>query len=144
MFVIAGYVLYLATWAAIPRYHFLYHYLPSLYLGFLALAAILTDCWSGVAKICQQCGLLAAALLPIFAPFGLLVGLAVSIVVILTYCLIFSRRSILAGKFVVILFSAATLLGFVYFLPLWVGTPLSRSQFAQHLWLRGPGLANWF
>ena len=65
MFLVVGYILYLATWAAIPRYHFVYHYLPSLYLGLLTLAVALSDCWSGATRVLQQSALLIATLMPL-------------------------------------------------------------------------------
>ncbi len=34
-------------WVWIGRTLFLYHYMPAVYLGFLALAAVLAECWYG-------------------------------------------------------------------------------------------------
>ncbi len=142
-FVVIGYVLYLATWAAIPRYHFIYHYMPSLYLGILALSVVLSDCWSGAAGIWQQLIVLIATLSPLAVGFGVRDGILVSVAAGIAYCLLGFFRRNWANRFVVVLFSIAAIFGFVYFLPLWIGMPLSRSEFSDHLWLQGSNLANW-
>lgn len=142
-FLVIGYALYLAAWAAIPRYHFIYHYMPSLYLGVLALAVVLSECWSGTAGVRQQIALLIAIVFPIIVGFDAWEGIATGTAITISYCLLRWYRTEWAERFVVASFSCAALFGFFYFLPLWTGTPLSRSEFANHLWLQGSGLANW-
>ena len=141
-FLVIGYSLYLATWAVIPRYHFIYHYMPSLYLGIIALAVVLSDCWSGDPRVWEQIVLLVAMLTPLAVGFGMggiMIGAAVGV----CYGLLHFFRRGWAARFVVVIVSSAVLSGFVYFLPLWMGTPLSRSAFTEHLWLQGSNLANW-
>ena len=50
MFILTGFFAYYLMWIPIGRILFLYHYLPSLYIGYLALAAILADMWQGTAE----------------------------------------------------------------------------------------------
>jgi len=57
------------------------------------------------------------------------------------FCLRRSRRY--AGRFVCACYAGATLIAFVYFLPLWTGRPISPAALQARLWFHGPGLANW-
>ncbi len=51
IFMLSGYLAYLLMWVWIGRTLFLYHYMPAVYLGFLALAAVLAECWYGGAEM---------------------------------------------------------------------------------------------
>ena len=46
-FVVIGYLGYLLIVVPISRVMYLYHYMPALFLGFLALANVASDCWRG-------------------------------------------------------------------------------------------------
>ena len=47
------------------------------------------------------------------------------------------------GRFVAAVFLAAALVVFIYFLPVWLGTPIARAGYYARMWLEGPGLRNW-
>jgi len=58
VFMVIGFLAYYLIWIPIGRILFLYHYLPSLYIGYLALAAILADMWDGQAEMWESFALL--------------------------------------------------------------------------------------
>src|SRR5208282_4949672 len=74
-FVVVGYAGYLAMWIPISRYQFVYYYLPSLYLGFFALASTVVECASGEPGSWEPVALLApviaASVLGVGTPYGL-------------------------------------------------------------------------
>jgi len=142
-FVVIGYGVYLAMWIPIGRYLFVYHYMPSLYLGFFALASTVVDCargepgrWEPVALLAP---LVAVLLFGAGAPYG--VGMAAALAGVYLGLRHYSPRQ--AGMFVSIVFVATVLVLFVYFFPVWTGAPLSPASFRQRMWFHGPGLANW-
>src|ERR1700674_4178671 len=59
-FLVAGYFSYLVIQLPITRPMYLYHYMPSEYLAYLALAVVLSECWRGEARRWEQALLLAA------------------------------------------------------------------------------------
>ena len=142
-FIVAGYALYLAMWIPITRYKFVYHYMPALYLGFLALAAVLAECWEGKRKGWEHAVLILSLAPAALLGFGTTPGLAVAVATALSYTALRWFDPGLAGKFVCVLFVAATLIAFIYFFPIWTGLPLTPSEFKARMWLHGPGLANW-
>ena len=62
-FLVFGYLSYLAMWMPVGRTLFLYHYMPSVYLGYLALAAIVADAWRGEAEM-WECAALLVTMIP--------------------------------------------------------------------------------
>jgi Gpi18-like mannosyltransferase/predicted membrane-bound dolichyl-phosphate-mannose-protein mannosyltransferase len=143
VFLVAGYVLYLAIWVPIGRTLFLYHYMPAVYCGFLALGASLAECWEGRAEAWEH----ALLMLPVAAAclLGLKPGLGVLAVAALAglYAAVRRLDEPRSGKFVCAVFTGAALVLFVYYFPVWVGSPLPRAAYYRRMWLQGPGLGNW-
>ena len=74
-FLVLGYLGYLAIWIPVGRTLFLYHYMPSVYLGYLALAAIVADAWRGEAAMWECAALLLTILPACMMGLGFWVGL---------------------------------------------------------------------
>ena len=142
-FLIVGYLLYLAMWAVNPRYQFIYHYMPALYLGFLALAILLAECWQGVAPFWQQVALLFPLGPALILGLGPKVGFVSALGIAVTYLALLRHGNEYSGKFVLAAFALAALAAFVYFFPVWTGLPLSAAGFHARMWLHGRGLPNW-
>jgi dolichyl-phosphate-mannose-protein mannosyltransferase len=142
-FLAIGYLTYLMIWVPIGRTLFLYHYMPSVYLGYLALAAVLTSCWRDTAEPWTHIALL-LTLAPVFL-LGLPSGWSVLALVALAgaYAATSVRWPEYAGKMVFVSFVATVLVLFVYFFPVWVGIPIERSAYYARMWLQGPGLRDW-
>ena len=143
-FLVLGYIAYLAMWIPISRYKFTYYYMPSLYLGILALAALLGECWEGETRNFAQVALLAAMSPSMILGLGTAPGLAAAAATAGGYVLSLRRSRRCAGRFVCACYAGATLIAFVYFLPVWTGRPISPAALQARLWFHGPGLANWF
>ncbi|MFI5352339.1 MAG: phospholipid carrier-dependent glycosyltransferase [Candidatus Binatales bacterium] len=143
-FLVLGYITYLAMWIPISRYKFTYYYMPALYLGVLSLAVLLAECWEGEARSFAQVALLAAMAPSMILGLGTGPGLAAAAATAGGYVLALRSSRRHAGRFVCACYAAATLIAFVYFLPLWTGTPISPAALQARLWFHGPGLANWF
>lgn len=142
-FIVVGYVLYLAMWIPITHYKFVYHYMPALYLGLLALADLLAECWEGKRKGWEHAALLLSLAPAALLGFGMTLGLVVAVAMVLSYTALRWFDSGLAGRFVCALFVLAIFVAFAYFFPIWTGLPISPSGFRARMWLHGPGLANW-
>jgi dolichyl-phosphate-mannose--protein O-mannosyl transferase len=117
--------------------------MPSLYLGFFALASTVVECARGEPNRWEPVALLAPVIsvlvLGVSAPYGLVIAAALAGVYLgLRY---HSPRH--AGMFVSTVFVSTVVALFIYFFPLWTGAPLSPTGFRQRMWLHGPGLANW-
>ena len=153
-FLLIGYLGYLAIWVPVGRTLFLYHYMPSVYLGYLALAAIVADAWRGEADLWEcaallmtmipvcllglgvWAGLLSAAALGLFALFLLAADIAPDLVPGMNL-----RRW--APRLVAILFLAGAAILFVYYFPVWTAISIDRAGYYQRMWMQGPGLRNW-
>ncbi len=142
-FLVVGYAMYLGIWAAIPRYQFIYHYMPALYLGILSLAGLLADCWAGEAERWEQMALLASLAAPLAFGFGQTAGLAAGAAIAIAYWRLQRRDRLSGGRFVCVAFASATLAAFVYFFPIWTGLPITRTALKARMWLHGPGMAKW-
>jgi len=138
-FVVTGYLGFLLIVAPILRVMYLYHYMPALFLEFLALANVAGDCWQGRARRWEE-ALLLAAIVP---AAGLAIGSAFGAGALAIGAGAILWRSTHRGKLVCILVFAAALAAFVYFLPIWLGFPISRTAFEARMWLHGPGLYDW-
>ena len=143
-FLVLGYIAYLVMWIPISRYKFLYYYMPALYLGILSLAVLLAECWEGEARSFAQVALLAAMSPSMILGLGTGPGLTAAAATAAGYLLFLSRSRRQAGRFVCACYGGATLIAFVYFLPVWTGTPISPAALQARLWFHGTGLANWF
>jgi dolichyl-phosphate-mannose--protein O-mannosyl transferase len=158
VFLVVGYLGYYVIWIPITRILFLYHYMPSIYLGYLALAWVLADFWNGEAEVWETAAvmltLIPAAVVGIghiaitlrlsLIPEGLrqLAGMPLVLGLVIAYLATLGemRRN---GRFVCVMFLAVALATFFYFLPVWLGTPITRAGYYARMWLEGPGLRNW-
>ena len=156
IFLVTGFFAYYLIWIPIGRILFLYHYLPSVYIGYLALGAILADMWYGQAEPWESFALLlsVAAVLIVGAAHvareyrlvtdqtQMTLGLLLVAALLICYLLIVLLQ-LRADRFVLIAFLTLTIALFIYYLPIWLGTPISRSGYYARMWLQGPGLPDW-
>ena len=143
MFLAAGYLAYLAMWIPLRRYLFIYSYMPALYFGLVTLAGALEECWNGAARRWEHFVLLAPLLPCLILGLGVVWGGFAACSISIVYLLLRRRAEDWEGKFVCLIFLSATLLVFAYFLPLWMGIPLSEAGYTARMWLHGRGLASW-
>ena len=156
-FIVIGYLGYLVMWIPVGRILFLYHYMPSVYIGYLALGAILADFWRGESEFWESFAVL-LALLPaliigvghiafvlkpamISAPWRPFAGLPLVVILVSAYLVAFSFHR--ADRLVFYAFMALAVMTFIYFLPVWLGTPIAREGYYARMWIEGPGLRNW-
>ncbi len=129
-FLVLGYLGYLTIWIPVGRTLFLYHYMPSVYLGYLALAAILADAWRGEAEM-WECAALLVTMVPVcLLGFGFWAGLFPGAALAL-FALYLVAIEIVPGsppdfaparwapRLVAIVFVAAAAILFVYYFPIW-------------------------
>jgi predicted membrane-bound dolichyl-phosphate-mannose-protein mannosyltransferase len=141
-FLVVGYLAYLLIWVPIGRTLFLYHYMPSVYLGFIALAAVLAECWNGQSQLFEHAALM-LTLIPVYIlGLGPALGLSATLAMIAGYVYLLGRRDY-AGKWVCAVYVTTALALFIYFLPIWIGLPIERAGYYARMWLQGPGLRNW-
>ena len=142
-FILIGYLGYLAIWVPIGRTLFLYHYMGSIYLAYLALGAVLAECWNDGAQPWEHLALL-LTLAPVFIlGLGPSWGIAALLVVAGCYATVLLQRPQYAGKFTCAMFCAVALVVFFYYYPVWIGLPIERSGYYARMWLQGPGLRSW-
>ena len=142
-FIVIGYLSYLLIWAWIGRTLFLYHYMASVYFGYLALAILLAECFKERADPWEHLALL-LTMTPVF-----FLGLPVSwswitfIVVIGAYFFVLLNTPY-AGRYVAGVFAIVALVLFVYYFPIWVGIPMDRAGYYARMWLTEGGIrGNW-
>jgi Gpi18-like mannosyltransferase/predicted membrane-bound dolichyl-phosphate-mannose-protein mannosyltransferase len=156
IFLVSGFLAYYLIWIPIGRILFLYHYLPSVYIGYLAIAAILADMWYGQAEIWETFALLLSLMPVLILGIGqmaneyrwvssqtqMMVGVPFAIALLLLYTLLVARHS-RSDRFVLATFLFVAIALFIYYLPIWLGTPITRTGYYARMWLQGPGLPDW-
>ncbi len=149
VFVVAGWVIHLAPWVGIGRTLFLYHYLPSLLFGLLALSWTLDRIWHGEGGTVER-GLIGAVLLTSILPVSMATlgswGPLLFLALLLAYeGLLFSsqRDQVRVGRLVVGLYCVAIFAVAIYFLPIWLGIPVSKQAWEARMWISGSKLMNW-
>ncbi len=141
-FLVIGYLSYLLIWAWIGRTLFLYHYMASVYFGYLALAILLAECFKERAEPWEHLALL-LTMTPVF-----FLGLPPTwawitfLAVIGAYAFLLLRTPY-AGRYVAGVFALTALILFVYYFPIWVGIPISREGYYARMWLSSGGIRNW-
>ena len=144
-FIVLGYFGYLVIWvpnAIYGRTLFLYHYMPAVYMGFLALALVLVECWEGRARLLEQAALM-LTMLPVFM-LGLSPGLGiVCFVAIAAIWVELLRRTEYGGKWVCGTFLTVAFILFIYFFPIWTGIRIDRAGYYARMWLQGSNFGNW-
>jgi Gpi18-like mannosyltransferase/predicted membrane-bound dolichyl-phosphate-mannose-protein mannosyltransferase len=153
-FLVAGYLAYLVIWMPVGRTLFLYHYMPSVYLGYLALAAIVADAWRGEAEMWECAALLVTMIPACMLGLGFWTGLfpSAALALLATYMIaaeiipevvpdVEAQRW--APRLVAVVFLAAAAILFVYYFPIWTAISIDRAGYYQRMWLQGPGIRNW-
>jgi dolichyl-phosphate-mannose--protein O-mannosyl transferase/Gpi18-like mannosyltransferase len=149
VFMLSGYLAYTLMWVWIGRTLFLYHYMPAVYLGFLALAAVLAQCWYGADELWFEHLAILATITP-----ALVLGLAKAnwatywivlalVVLLVVWAVLLVRWPQYSGKFVTATFVVGAVILFVYFFPVWTAMPIDRDGYYHRMWLQGPGIRNW-
>ena len=141
-FLVIGYISYLLIWAWIGRTLFLYHYMASIYFGYLALAILLAECFKERAEPWEHLALL-LTMTPVFF-LGMPAAWAwiAFIATIGAYGVLLLRTSY-AGRYVAGVFVLVALVLFVYYFPIWVGMSISRNGYYARMWLQAGGLRSW-
>jgi Gpi18-like mannosyltransferase/predicted membrane-bound dolichyl-phosphate-mannose-protein mannosyltransferase len=153
-FLVLGYFLYLAIWMPVGRTLFLYHYMPSVYLGYLALATIVADVWRGEAEMWECAALLVTIIPACMLGLGFWAGLFPSVALALLAIYMIAAEIVpeavpdfeaprWAPRLVAVVFLAAAAILFVYYFPIWTGISIDRAGYYDRMWLQGPGLRNW-
>ena len=134
---------YMLIFLPLPRYLFIYDYMPMCEAGILAIAGGLTLSWIGEADSWEQILLLMPSLAVLVCALHLLIGIAVFAGILLIWSVLYRQKKLYAGRFVCASMTLLIAVVFAYFYPLWSSLPLSHSAYMQRMWFRGPGLANW-
>jgi dolichyl-phosphate-mannose-protein mannosyltransferase len=141
-FLVIGYAGYLAIWVWIGRTLFLYHYMPSVYLGYIALAWLIAECINGVAEPWEHLALMITLLPAFILGLGAPLGGALFVAMVAGYAAMLTRTPY-AGRYVAAVYLACALAAFIYFWPVWVGVFMDRSGYYARMWLQGGGLRSW-
>ena len=144
IFLLSGYLTYTLMWVWIGRTLFLYHYMPAVYLGFLALAAVLAECWYGGAEMWfEHLAILATIVPAIILSLGGGWGSVLVVLMFAGWGALFVVRPQHSGKYVTATFVTGVVILFVYFFPVWTAIPIERAGYYARMWLQGPGIRNW-
>ncbi len=149
VFVVAGWVIHLTPWVGISRTLFLYHYLPSLLFGLLALSWMLDRLWHGEGGLVERSivgAVLLGSLLPVAMATVGVTGAIVFIGLLAGYeKLVFSgkRDQTRVGRLAVGAYCASVLAVAIYFLPIWLGTPVTKRAWEARMWISGSKWMNW-
>jgi dolichyl-phosphate-mannose--protein O-mannosyl transferase/Gpi18-like mannosyltransferase len=144
VFMLSGYLAYTLMWVWIGRTLFLYHYMPAVYLGFLALAAVLAECWYGGDELWfEHLAILATIAPALFLGLGMGWGLAGLVLILGAWGAAMVRWPEYSGKFVTATFVLGAIVLFIYFFPVWTAMPIDREGYYARMWLSGPGIRNW-
>jgi len=149
IFVVVGWAIHLAPWVGIGRTLFLYHYLPSLLFAFLALAWMLDRLWAGEGSVVERGvigAVVLASLLPVAAFTMPIWGAAIFLGVLVAYeGLVFSDRTdpVRMSRVATAVYAIAVVAISWYFMPIWLGTPLSKHDWQARMWISGSSYMNW-
>jgi len=141
-FIVISYVSYLAIWIPIGRTIFLYHYLPAIYIGYLALGGLLAEFWEGRAQMLEEISVMLTLFPCAILGLGYTVGAFAFLGLAVAYFAVIERPR-WPGRVVFAAFTGSALAASVYFFPVWVAMPIARAGYYARMWLQGPGLRNW-
>ena len=142
-FLLVGYFGYMLA-LALPKHPFyLYIYMAPLYLQYIMLAALVSECWEGGCHYIEHLVLILSLAPACLLGLGTIIGAALLFVIVAGYAALSSRRATLAGKFVCAVIVIAAVTAFAYFLPVWIGIPLDQAGYQNRIWLNGLGLSKW-
>jgi len=141
-FLVIGYLAYLLMLVPVGRALYVYMYMPSLYLGYVALASLVADCWNERATTSEQAVLMLGLVPSFLLGLGIVVGTVCFLGLFAGFATVL-RYYKSAGKVVFVSFLLSVLVAFVYFSPVWAGVPVTRAGWQARMWLRGPGICDW-
>ena len=148
-FLVAGWLLHLLPWVGIGRTLFLYHYLASLIFAFLALAWMIDRLAAGDGTRAERSlagGVLIVTLLPFAGEFAGQWGWLSILGLTLAYqASVFSKHvhPRRLGQVVAAGFLLAAIGVSIYFLPIWLGTPISKGSWEALMWISKIGNMQW-
>jgi 4-amino-4-deoxy-L-arabinose transferase-like glycosyltransferase len=142
VFVAAGYLALWVAWLAMRDNKLLTDFTPALYLGYLALAAVLARCWLGAAGRWEQAIVMLALAPALVLGFGAIAG-TVAFALLAGAWIWLGRRDGGAGQLVCASFLIAALVAYVYFMPLWIGLPISPAGYQARAWFHPGGPFVW-
>lgn len=148
-FIVAGWTLHMLPWVGIGRTLFLYHYLPSLIFAFLALAWMLDRLSRGVGPVAER-ALVGALLIAVALPAAWSMA---GVWALLLFLLLLGgfEAGLLSGRADPVRLGLVTAAGFLvavlaigwYFLPIWMGTPISKEAWELRMWISNSGITKW-
>ncbi len=141
-FLVIGYLGYIVIWIWIGRTLFLYHYMGSIYLGYIALAAVLTEFFNERAEPWEHLAILLTMAPAFILGLGALTGAICFAAIFVTYLMLLTSTDY-AGRFVAGVFVAAAFILFIYYFPVWTGIPMNRTGYYARMWLQESGLRSW-
>lgn len=145
-FMVIGYAAYLVVMIPIGRTIFIYHYLPSLYIGFLALGVILADFINEQARPWEHLAIISAMVPACLLGMGVQWGLLACAAIVGGYAYFFCETH-RPGRYVATVYLTGAAALFFYFLPVWIGLPMARFGWHGYftmMWLKTSGtLRNW-
>lgn len=157
-FIVIGFLAYFVIWIPITRILFLYHYMPSAYIGYLALGGVLagfinegSETWESLAILLTLYPVLTIGLSHMAKTYKVawiparmypFVGVVPAAAILIPYAL-YIRRPRIQGGIVAGVFLTAAVALFIYYLPVWLGLPIPRDGYYARMWFEGPGLRNW-
>jgi Gpi18-like mannosyltransferase len=142
-FLVVGYLGLWIAWFPIAGNLFLYDFMPSLYLGYLALAAILAESWLGKLRRWEQAALMLALGVPLVLMLGAVPG-TIGFLVLAAVWTAMTLRSGYAGKFVSVSFLVSALIAFAWFLPARLGLPISADGYQARAVVEQPAPPTWW
>jgi hypothetical protein len=122
------------------------------------LGSVIADFWDGNCELWETfavlitiipallvgLGHIAVQLKPGFIPENLRSWTGLPFALLLTFAwLPVCRRPKLSGRLISAAFLACAFAVFIYYLPVWLGTPIERAGYYARMWFEGPGLRNW-
>jgi Gpi18-like mannosyltransferase/predicted membrane-bound dolichyl-phosphate-mannose-protein mannosyltransferase len=150
VFLVLGYLGNLVIWMPVGRTLFLYHYMPSIYIGYLALAVVLADAWKGEAEMWECAALVLTMVLAVILGMGGWQGQATGALLVVFACYLVAAElgagiepPRWAPRLVAVGFVGMATVLFIYYFPVWTGIPIERAGYYARMWLKGPGLRNW-
>jgi 4-amino-4-deoxy-L-arabinose transferase-like glycosyltransferase len=140
-FLVIGYLGYIVIWIWIGRTLFLYHYMASIFLAYVALAWILQQCWAGAAEPWEHMALLLTIAPVLILGIGPMWGAVLFMAMMAGYFYLLGSNY--AGQYVCAVFCVTAVILFIYYFPIWTGMPINREGYYARMWLQGPGLRDW-
>jgi dolichyl-phosphate-mannose--protein O-mannosyl transferase len=141
-FLVIGYLSYFVIWIWIGRTLFLYHYMGSVYLAYIALAVVVAECINERAEPWEHLAILLTMAPAFILGLGPIIGLISFGAVLAAYAFALMRTEY-AGRLVAGVFVCGGLVAFVYFFPVWVGMPISHAGYYMRMWIQQSGLRSW-